>query len=137
MGCMETDLALRNPFGVRDVPEPFDQEALEFAAQVRSRVPGFIQGEWSSRWNGGAAKDEWKRGRATIRMLGERFYALFDWDEGRSSGLIEAKLDGSATLVGRYVNLGNPEIRRPWVGTIVDENRIDGRWTLGRLDFSR
>jgi hypothetical protein len=134
---MDTDIALRNPFGVQDVPEPFDQEALDFASQARARVPDLIHGGWSSRWNGGAAKDEWKRGHARIRMSGETFYALFDWDEGTQSGLIEARLEGSTTLVGRYVNLGNPEIRRPWVGTIVDANRIDGQWTLGRLDFSR
>jgi hypothetical protein len=134
---METDIALRNPFGVQDVPDPLDQEALDFAAQARARVAQLIQGDWSSRWNGGIAKDEWKRGRAKLRVLGERFYALFDWDEGRQSGLIEARLEGSATLIGRYINLGNPEIRRPWVGTIVDDNRIDGRWTLGRLEFNR
>jgi hypothetical protein len=50
---------------------------------------------------------------------------------------VEARLEGPATLVGRYVNLGNPEIRRPWIGTIVDANRIDGQWPLGRLDFQR
>jgi hypothetical protein len=134
---METDIVLRNPFGVQDVPEPLDQEALDFAAQARARVPELVQGEWSSRWNGGMAKDEWKRGRAKLRVVGERFYALFDWDDGQQCGLIEARLEGSATLVGRYLNLGNVQIRRPWVGTIVDENRIDGRWTLGRLDFQR
>jgi len=134
---METDLSLRNPFGVQDVPDPDGPEVLEFAAQAEARVPQLIEGEWSSRWNGGAAKDEWKRGQAKIRMLGERFYAFFDWDGGAQSALIEARLEGPTTLVGRYLNLGNPEIKRPWIGTIVDGNRIDGRWTLGRLDFQR
>ena len=134
---MDTVVALRNPFGVQDVPDPLDAEALDFAAQARARVPEIIHGDWSSRWNGGIAKDQWRLGRAKLRMVGERFYALFDWDEGRQSGLIEARLEGSATLVGRYLNLGNTEIRRPWVGTIVDAHRIDGEWPLGRLEFYR
>jgi hypothetical protein len=39
--------------------------------------------------------------------------------------------------VGRYINLGNPAITQPWVGLIVDNRRIDGRWPNGRLDFRR
>ena len=134
---METDIALRNPFGVQDVPDPLGGDVREFAARTRAGVAQVLQGAWSSRWNGGIAKDEWKRGHARIRMSGEHFYALFDWDEGTQSGLIEARLEGPATLIGRYINLGNPEIKRPWIGTIVDANRIDGQWILGRLDFSR
>jgi hypothetical protein len=40
-------------------------------------------------------------------------------------------------LVGKYINLSNPAITRPWVGLIVSDQRIDGRWTNGRLDFRR
>jgi hypothetical protein len=43
----------------------------------------------------------------------------------------------SRRMVGRYLNLGKPEITRPWVGLVVDESRIDGYWTQGRLDFRR
>ncbi len=62
----------RNPFDVMDVPDPDDQEVLEFAASAklvgasddenavawatssdRSQY-GTTEGNWSSRWNGGA-----------------------------------------------------------------------------------
>jgi hypothetical protein len=148
-----TNQATRNPFGVQDVPNPQDGEVLEFARAARplgsaddansepwSGASGggspSLEGNWSSRWNGGAAKDQWKDGKGRIRMTGDRFYALFDWDGGTQSGLIEARREG-ATLIGRYINLGKPEITRPCVGTIIDDQRIDGQWTQGRLDFRR
>jgi hypothetical protein len=52
-------------------------------------------------------------------------------------GLIDARREGANGLVGKYINLNNPEIMRPWIGLIVDNRRIDGRWPLGRLDFRR
>jgi hypothetical protein len=51
--------------------------------------------------------------------------------------LIEAKRDGRDRLVGKYINLTDPKIVRPWIGLIVNDRRIDGRWTGGRLDFRR
>ncbi|HEX5477169.1 MAG TPA: hypothetical protein VFX09_04870, partial [Burkholderiales bacterium] len=83
------------------------------------------------------AKDQWKAGHARIRIFGEFFFAIFDWDQAAQSGLIEARRVDAATLAGRYVNLGNRAIVRPWVGTVVDARRIDGQWTGGRLDFRR
>lgn len=140
---MKNDIAetTRNPFGVMDVPGPNDQEVERFAADA-PHAPGAapsgpFEGHWSSRWNGGAAGTQWKEGQARIALRGDRFYALFDWDGGAQRGLIEARCDGPARLVGRYVNLGNPEITRPWVGTVVDGRRIDGYWPQGRLDFRR
>ena len=56
---------------------------------------------------------------------------------GKPKGLIEARRDGATGLVGKYINLTNPEIVRPWIGRIVSNARIDGRWTGGRLDFRR
>ena len=138
------DLAMRNPFGVQDVTGWDDREVDEFAARApREPMPDdanaaawSTQG-WSSRWNGGAAGSEWKDGRAQIAQRGERFYALFEWDGATGRGLIEARADRAGRLVGRYLNLGNPAITRPWVGLVVEEGRIDGYWPLGRLDFRR
>jgi hypothetical protein len=62
---------------------------------------------------------------------------LFDWDSGARKGLIDARREGPQRLVGKYINLGNPAITRPWIGQIVNDRRIDGRWTEGRLDFRR
>ena len=154
-------LRTRNPFDVMDVPNPDDHEVLEFAAGAklagtsddenakawtassdRDRYHA-IEGNWSGRWNGGAdptipgdAANKWKQGQAKVKAAGDRLYLLFDWDNGARRGLIDAHREGTR-LVGRYVNLTDPTVTRPWVGLIVSNQRIDGRWTGGRLDFRR
>lgn len=151
----------QNPFGVRDVPDPNDPEVTAFAASASlagsaddenaknwdvpaKNTRGLLDGRWSSRWNGGAdptipgdSKEKWKEGEADVRTAGERVYLLFRWDGGMRRGLIDARRDGANGLMGKYINLNNPEIVRPWIGLIVDNRRIDGRWPLGRLDFRR
>jgi hypothetical protein len=152
----------RNPFDVMDVPAPNDQQVLEFAAitslagtsdddNARAWVTpsernqhDTLEGPWSSRWNGGAdptirgdAKDKWKQGRAEVRTVDDCVYVLFDWDHGARKGLIDARREGATRLVGKYVNLTDPKITRPWVGLIVSDQRIDGQWSGGRLDFRR
>jgi hypothetical protein len=153
---------IQNPFGVLDVPDPNDEEVTQFAGSATleqsaddenakpwntaddSGPYDTIDGDWSSRWNGGAdptiagdAADKWKQGRAKARMAGERVYLLFDWDSGARKGLIDARREGTHRLVGKYINLSNPAITRPWIGRIVSARRIDGRWPQGRLDFRR
>jgi hypothetical protein len=155
-------MKVRNPFGVMDVPEPDDAEVREFAAvarldgsaddenaqawdEVNNRGrDGTIEGHWSSRWNGGAdatipgdTRDDWKQGRAEVRISGDRVYLLFDWHGGARRGMIDARREGANRLVGKYVNLADPTIRRPWVGLVVSDERVDGRWSSGRLDFRR
>ena len=140
---------------------PNDQGVLEFAASAKLgatkddenakawTVPNnsdhdwAIEGNWSSRWNGGAdptipgdAANKWKRGQAEVKAVGDRLYFLFDWDHGARRGLIDAHREGTR-LVGKYINLTDPKVVRPWVGLIVSNQRIDGRWTGGRLDFRR
>jgi hypothetical protein len=156
----EAGLGSRNPFGVMDVPNPYDFEVARFAAATitleafadanaepwgTARESGStIEGSWCSRWNGGAdptihndAAYKWKQGSAEARITGGRVYLLFDWDRGARRGLIDAMREGPQRLVGKYINLSNPAITRPWVGLIVSDQRIDGRWTNGRLDFRR
>ena len=151
----------RNPFGVMDVPSPDDRQVLEFAAGAtlagtsddenasawatagdRTR-DDTLEGNWSSRWNGGAdptipgdAADKWKQGDAEVKAAGDRLYLLFNWHNGARRGLIDAHREGTR-LVGKYINLTDPKITRPWIGLIVSNQRIDGRWTGGRLDFRR
>ena len=152
----------RNPFGVMDVPDPDDADVTQFAgsatldgsamdanAEAWSPVDSFgeqhtILGNWSSRWNGGAdptipgdTAKKWKQGRGEARTVGDRVYLYFDWDSGARKGLIEAKREGPQRLVGKYINLTSPAITRPWIGRIVDDRRIDGRFPEGRLDFRR
>lgn len=150
----------RNPFGVMDVPDPLGAEALAFAAQTvlsggaddanamrwapPDEAASSADGIWSSRWNGGAdpsmpgdTPEAWKVGRGELCTLGDRVYCYFDWDSSRRRGLIEALQTGNGRLIGRYVNITDPRIVRPWVGLIVSPQRIDGRWSGGRLDFRR
>lgn len=151
----------RNPFGVMNVPNPDDQEVLEFAAGAKlTGAPDdenarawtvtsdrgqydTIEGNWSSRWNGGAdstipgdTANKWKQGQAEVKATGDRLYLLFDWNNGARRGLIDAHCEGTR-LIGKYINLTDPKITRPWIGLIVSNQRIDGRWTGGRLDFRR
>ena len=153
---------IRNPFGVMDVPAPADQDVHTFAATAKldgnssdenaTSWAGLsernelktIDGRWESRWNGGAdptipgdAAGKWKQGRSEVRTEGEHVYLLFEWDGGSRRGLIEARREGSEKLMGKYINLTDPTITRPWIGLIVGHRRIDGRWTGGRLDFRR
>jgi hypothetical protein len=154
--------ATRNPFGVMDVPTPDDADVMQFAG--RTTLEGSaddanaaawgtagaasrhetVEGDWSGRWNGGVdptipddAADRWKQGRAQVKVAGDRIYLLFDWDTGARKGMIDARREGPERLVGKYINLTNPAITRPWVGRIVDHRRIDGRFPEGRLDFRR
>jgi hypothetical protein len=153
---------VRNPFGVMDVPDPGGYEVEAFAANATLEgtaddlnAPDWahegdygrydaIEGSWCSRWNGGAdptipgdAKETWKRGRAAARTAGDRVYLLFDWNHGARRGLIEARREGAKGLVGKYINLTDPTVTRPWIGLIVSQRRVDGRWPGGRLDFRR
>ncbi len=76
-------------------------------------------------------------GRAEIRVVGERIYLRFDWNGGRRHGLIDAARESANGLIGKYVNLTNPAIMRPWIGLVVNTTRIDGCFPNGRLDFRR
>jgi hypothetical protein len=151
----------RNPFGVMDVPDPNDAEVVQFAftttlkgsaddanavswaTAANAGQPGSIEGNWSSRWNGasdptisGDSPDKWKQGRGVVGIVDNRIYFYFEWDAGARKGLIDAQREGTR-LVGKYINLTSPAITRPWVGLIVDNRRIDGRFPEGRLDFRR
>src|SRR5262249_42291323 len=130
----------RNPFDVMDVPNPNDQKVLEFATDAKlagtsddenaktwtapsDRAQyGAIEGNWSSRWNGGAdptipgdAANKWKQGQAEVKTAGDRLYLLFDWNNGARRGLIDAYREGT-TLVGRCINLTDPKVNHTWLG---------------------
>lgn len=155
-----TNIMIRNPFGTMDVPEPSDSGVMDYAATAMlagdaadgnaahwASLPASsdpLEGAWASRWNGGAdptiagdTPDKWKQGRAEVRVAGERVYLRFDWDNGRRHGLIDAVRESGHRLVGKYINLTNPAIMRPWIGLVVDASRIDGCFPNGRLDFRR
>ncbi len=154
--------AVRNPFDVMDVPDPMGPETMAFAAgaslegsdhdpnaaawggQRTESEFASIAGPWCSRWNGGSdptvegdTKEKWKSGQAEVRLAEDRVYLRFNWDHGAREGMIEAQHAGADRLIGKYINLSDPKITRPWIGKIVSSRRIDGRWSGGRLDFRR
>jgi hypothetical protein len=162
-GAFDDRAGVRNPFAVMDVPgldaledvaayaaaamvdgSASDENAIAWSTiSARDRHCG-LEGAWFSRWNGGVdgtipgdAREKWKPGRAEVRIAGERIYILFDWNDGSRRGLIEAKHEDAGRIVGKYINLTDPTIVRPWGGLIVSDRRIDGRWSGGRLDFRR
>jgi|SRR5215831_12128960 len=154
--------APRNPFGVQDAPDPDGHDVAGFAASTKfsatasdlnaeqwthnslGAISDSLEGRWSSRWNGGAdptipgdAKEHWKQGTAEVRLIEDRVYFLFTWGSGTRRALLDTRRQGPRNLTGRYINLSDPTITRPWAGLIIDHTRIDGRWTNGRLDFRR
>ena len=157
-----TSTRIRNPFGAMDVPDAFDADVAAYAETATldggandvnapawadgnaHAADGALEGSWHSRWRGAAdptipgdSAEAWKAGAGELKLANDRIYLMFDWNGGVRKGLIEARRDGENRLVGKYINLSNPEITRPWVGLIVDGARIDGRFPEGRLDFRR
>jgi hypothetical protein len=149
-----------NPFTVTmkvwDVPNPDGEDVKVFAARtelwfakdanaaqwVEKATAGkkdSLDGEWSFRWNGSWKGKKWtKVGTATIKKIGDRVYILIPAKTaGEPNILIDAKLHGKSQLVGRWVYIEDTGETTPWVGTIVDNERIDGVWTEGRWDFRR
>ena len=125
---VDGDRGTRNPFGVMDVTSPNDQEVMDFAA--RTKLVGTsdddnarawvtsgdrnqhttIEGNWCSRWNGGAdptisgdAGDKWKQGRAEVKLAEDRIYVLFDWNHGAQ---------GSHRCTARGKNKAGWEVRQ-------------------------
>jgi hypothetical protein len=145
----------RNPFGVEDVSEPFgldisqvaglvhlngdsgDRNAEQWAPKASPREGVSLEGDWFGRWEFGTA------GTAEIRVIGNRLFALYKDYSGIMSGktwLLEAAMEGNGRLVGRWVQVGNRRDTGPFVGLIVDDERIDGVWSWdgnGRWDFRR
>jgi len=145
----------RNPFGVEDLIEPVsvavqrlaetvvlqgdagDRNAPQWAPAATGRDGGGIDGEWFGRWAVGTT------GTARVRVIGDRLFALYTDFSGQMSGrswLLEAKVLPGGRVVGSWIQIGNPNDRGPFVGRIVDDERIDGVWSWdgrGRWDFRR
>lgn len=123
---------------VADRDRQADENAAQWPTDTSSGRYDSLDGEWSSRWNGGAASEKWMYGSATCISRGD--YSLFLFDDRGLTAAVYALIcirERQDRLVGRYVNLDRPEDSTPWVGFIVDHARIDGYWTEGRWDFRR
>jgi hypothetical protein len=145
----------RNPFGVPDVNSPDGHDVMQLAERLR--MPGgpddrnapqwseaataghrdSLDGTWYSRWDAGTS------GTATVRVVGDRFYAMYSNLSGRLAGrtwLLEAIILPDNRLAGRWVQIGNSRDTGPFIGLIVSPERIDGIWSprmSDRWDFRR
>lgn len=156
VGCVKSNepkiAATKNPFGVKDVGDINYDEVRKFASTTAlsgaandpngekwteqiNGMTGFttIEGNWESRWNGGSAGTEWRKGKAQIKKIADDYFILY---EDNSRYLIEGKTDNDV-LIGRYINLNSAGDAGPWVGKVVGTDRIDGQWSQGRWDFRR
>jgi len=148
-------LSQRNPFRVPDVvaadgPDvmelasrlqmpggPDDRNAPQWSQSIASGNPESLDGEWYSRWDSGTF------GVAKIQVVGDRLFAMYSNSTGRMAGktwLLEAVIGNDNRLAGRWVQIGNLRDTGPFVGLIVNPERIDGIWSprmSDRWDFRR
>lgn len=112
-----------------------DPNALQWSEVENPPESDSIEGHWSSRWNGGVAGDIWVVGTAVIKSVDPHVYILH-CDE-MAACLIATRRETPNRLVGRYINLLHPSDSTSWVGLIVNNERIDGKWASGRWDLRR
>lgn len=147
----------RNPFGLPDVNKPFvirfkefwqttpvsgdgqDENAAAWGA-VSLPQAADITGRWSARWKND--NGEWMTGEAIIKVKDERTFIIYR--DARARYLFELRTQKPAAtqqpghrLIGRYVNLVDEEDNGPWVGRVMGNDRIDGKWQGGRWDLRR
>lgn len=149
----------RNPFDLaRDVPKPHGDDVkayaatwalkgktddLNAAAWVKEKgdgSPESLDGPWQMRWANFNPKAKtglgpWTNGTAQVRVVGDAVFIACS-DVNGETWLIETKRDGPK-LIGRYLNLRDDKDALPWVGLVVDPERIDGQWAGGRWDLRR
>ncbi len=148
-------LVSRNPFGLPDVISPDGRDVMQLAERIQ--MPGgpddrnapqwsdamtsghadSLDGTWYSRWESGTS------GTASVRVVGDRFYAMYSNLSGRLAGktwLLEAIILPDNRLAGRWVQIGNSRDTGPFIGKVVSPERIDGIWSpriTDRWDFRR
>jgi TPR repeat protein len=113
-----------------------DPNAKPWTATVVKGVPNNLDGEWASRWKHNDKDAKWNVGTAQVKAVGERLFIQYKGDGG-GEFLIKLQHVGKDKLVGRYVNLDKQTDSTPWVGFVVNSERIDGYWTNGRWDLQR
>jgi hypothetical protein len=145
----------RNPFDKTDVPDPTGEDVKKYAEQVKlsggkddknaeqwvknqtEGKKGSLDGEWSGRWSDGSSAT------VKIKVIKDRVYILYTEEKNPTYKgrvyLVEAVRDKDR-LVGRWIDVDRPGDTTPFVGKIVDDERIDGVWGANgtdRWDFRR
>lgn len=145
----------RNPFGLPDVNKPFLARFKEFwqntnirGAEKDDNAPAWaditlpqaadITGRWSARWKN--YNGDWITGEAIIKVKEDRTFIIYRDPQARY--LFELRTQKATQfpghrLIGRYVNLADEDDNGPWVGMVVGNDRMDGKFTTGRWDFRR
>jgi Tol biopolymer transport system component len=147
----------RSPFGLGvEVSYPDEEALTEFAARVKLsgddedwNAPqwcdkvnpgkhGSLDGLWESRWITEVPGEGSRRQIARVKTVGDWVYIMCGED---ADELIKARRKGNR-LEGGWIGAVAPgSTSRPWVGLIVNDERIDGAWTdgsfSGRRDFRR
>jgi hypothetical protein len=115
-----------------------DPNADPWAAKMDIILNDDLDGQWWGRWSGGNAGNIWKTG--TAKIISASHLVCIVYQERISTHIIlaeKAKKKDKSLLIGRYFNTAIARDSTPWVGIIVDSNRIDGFWREGRWDFRR
>jgi hypothetical protein len=121
------------------ISDPLAPDVLNFAASVNFDLEpkgsiSHIVGTWNTEWNSG--NNEYILGTATILVTNDYWIYVSQIDKNGGQYIIKAKLINNR-LVGRYINTYHESDSTPWVGIIVDDNRIDGKWVSGNWNFNR
>jgi hypothetical protein len=58
-------------------------------------------------------------------------------DNGGGQYIIKAQAQVDNKLIGRYINVNKESDSTPWVGIMVNDNRIEGKWKGGTWNFTR
>ncbi len=131
------------------MPDPLGEDVLVFDSSVgviidphahewvdvgESGEYESIEGPWRGRWYRTDDHQLRHEGAAHVFTVGEWIYIYYT--DATNQYLIKAKMKGKR-LIGRYVNLGVKQDSSPWVGVVVNNRRIDGRYLGGCWDFRR
>jgi len=138
------DFVVPDPLGMDvmnfEVAVDFVKNANHFNSTNWSRLKGnkgyeSIEGFWSSRWfNDSSQSIKWYEG--TSHLISSNSWILIYHEDSTSQYVIKAKQFGSK-LIGRYVNMKIKTDTSPWIGLVVSNRRIDGKWLEGDWDFRR
>lgn len=118
------------------IGDPEDPNAADWVQQSQV-IDDPLDGYWSSRWNLKSDEKGWRTGLAFIKRM-DKFVLILELEgKARPIPFLICARQHRQHLVGRYINLLRTTDSTPWVGLLVDNDRIDGEWKGGRWDFRR
>lgn len=140
----------RNPFGYKDIEEPFDSSVKKYIQEIKQRSErrdpnaeewaessekkwSSYEGEWACRWKEGDGR--WNGGRAWFSTTEKTTFVIYT--DGSNEYLMELRQISGNRLVGKYENIHDSSDSGPWLGHLRSKERIDGFWPGGRWDLRR